>query len=53
MLFWLCKLHKRPYNSRFIADSSSCSTTELSISLTAIKALYERNGKTLFWSIKN
>ena len=29
-LYWLPKLHKRPNNSRFIANSSSCTTTELS-----------------------
>ena len=56
---------KRPYKSRFIANSSACTTTELSIlltsCLTAIKnhvikyctTVYERNGKKLFWSIKN
>ena len=64
-LYWLPKLHKRPYKSRFIANSSACTTTELSIlltsCLTAIKnhvikyctTAYERNGKNLFWSIKN
>ena len=64
-LYWLPKLHKRPYKSRFIANSSSCTTVELSIlltsCLTAIKhhviiyctIVYERNGDTLFWSIKN
>ena len=63
-LYWLPKLHKRPYKSRFIAYSSACTTTELSIlltsCLTAIKnqikyytTVYERNGKNLFWSIKN
>ena len=64
-LYWLPKLHKRPYKSRFIANSSACTTTELSIlltsCLTAIKnhvikyctTVYERNGKILFWSIKN
>ena len=34
-LYWLPKLHKRPYKSRFIADSSSCTTAELSILLTS------------------
>ena len=34
-LYWLPTLHKRPYKSRFIANSSSCTTTELSIILTA------------------
>ena len=28
-LYCLPKLHKRPYKSRFIANSSSCTTTEL------------------------
>ena len=63
-LYWLPKLHKLPYKSRFIANSSACTTTELSIflnsCLTAIKnhvikyctTVYERNGKNLFWSIK-
>ena len=58
-LYWIHKLHKRPYKSRFIANSSACSTTELSIlltsCLTAIKnhvikyctTVYERNGKKL------
>ena len=64
-LYWLPKLHKRPYKSRFIANSSAYTTTVLSILLTscltsiknhAIKyctTVYERNGKNLFWSIKN
>ena len=34
-LCWLPKLHKRPYKSRFIANSSACTTTELSILLTS------------------
>ena len=50
---------------RFIAHSSSCTTTELSklltSCLTAVKKhvikycekVYERSGKNLFWSIKN
>ena len=29
-LYWLPKLHKNPYKARFIANSSSCMTTELS-----------------------
>ena len=63
-IYWLPKLHKRPYKSRFNANSSSCTTTELSIlltsCLTAIKnnvikyctIVYERNCKILIWSIK-
>ena len=61
----LAKLHKTPYKARFIANSSSCTTTELSklltSCLTAVKnhviryceKVYERSGKNLFWSIKN
>ena len=51
------------YKARFIANSSSCTTTELSkfltSCLTAVKCqktcekLYERSGKNLMWSIKN
>ena len=60
MVYWLPKLHKRPYKARFIANSSSCSTTELSklltSCLTAVKThvirycekVYERSGKSLF-----
>ena len=62
---WLPKLHKRPYKSHYIANSSSCTTTELSIiltsCLTAIKnhvikyceTVFERSGKNRFWSIKH
>ena len=65
MIYWLPKLHKRPYKARFLANSSSCTTTGLSniltSCLTAIKKhlikycenVYERSGKNLFWSIKN
>ena len=54
----------KPYKARFIASSSSCTTTELfkllTSCLTAIKdhaikyfkKIYERSGKKLFWSIK-
>ena len=64
-LYWLPKLHKRPNKTRFIANSSSCTTTKLSMPLsfclTAIKShvikycitVYERNGKKIFWSIKS
>ena len=56
-MYWLPKLHKRPYKARFIANSSSCTTTELSklltSCLTAVKsrviryyeAVYERSRK--------
>ena len=64
-LYWLPKLHKKPYKPRFIANSSSCMTTELSklltSCLTAVKKhvikycekVYERSSKNLFRSIKN
>ena len=34
-MYWLPKLHKKPYKARFIANSSSCTTTELSKLLTS------------------
>ena len=55
----------QPYKARFIANSSSCTTTELSKLLTsyhtAVKKhvinyyekVLERSSKNLFWSIKN
>ena len=64
-LYWLPKLHKRSYKARFIANSSSCTTTVLSKLLTsclsAVKkhwiryydTVYERDGINYFWSIKN
>ena len=64
-LYWLPKLHKRPYKARFIANSSSCTITVLSklltLCLTAVKkhwiryydTVYERYGINYFWSIKN
>ena len=64
-LYWLLKLHKRPYKARFIANSSSCTTTVLSklltSCLTAVKkhwiryydTVYEMDGINYFWSIKN
>ena len=63
-IYWLPKLHKRPYKSRFIANSSSCTTTEVSILLTScltaienhvIKyctTLYERMVKIYFCLLK-
>ena len=64
-MYWLPKLHKSPYKARLIANSSSCTTTELSrlliscltaVTIYAIKyceKVYERSGKHLFWSLKN
>ena len=74
-MYWLPKLHKRTYKARssvrflttgrFIANSNSCTATELSklltSCLTAVKnhviryceKVYERSGKNLFWSIRH
>ena len=63
--YLLLKLHRKPYKARFIANSSSCTTTELSKLLTSClttikkhvikycEKVYEMSGKNLFWSIKN
>ena len=65
--YWLPKLHKIPYKSRFISNSSHCSTTILSTythiasALTAVKDHVIKYSKTAFsnsnvnyfWSIKN
>ena len=64
-MYWLPKLHKRPYKARFIANSRSYTTTELSKLLTSCltavksrvigyyKTVYERSRKNMFWSIKH
>ena len=61
--YWLPKLHKRPYKSRFISNSSHCSTTILSkhitSALTAIKdhvmkyseTAFSNSNVNYFWSI--
>ena len=63
-IYWLPKLRKRPYKARFIDNSSSCTTTELTKLLTscftAVKThvirysekVYERSGNELFWLFK-
>ena len=63
-MYWLPKLHKKPFKSRFISASSKCCTTNLSVlltnSLTTIKELfinycnkiYEHSGINYFWSVK-
>ena len=40
-LYWLPKLHERPYKSRSIANSSSCSNTKPYILLTFNKSCYQ------------
>ena len=64
-MYWLPKLHKTPYKSRFISASSKCTTTNISILLTSalthIKTLivnfcnkcYENSSINYFWSVKN
>ena len=42
-LYWLPKLHKRPYKARFIANSSSCTTTVLSKLLTSCLSAVKKN----------
>ena len=65
--YWLPKLHKRPYKSRFTSISSHCSTTILSqhtcitSALTTVKDHVMKYSETAlsnsninyFWSIKN
>ena len=63
--YWLPKLHKNPYKSRFISNSSHCSTTILSkhitSALTAVKdhaikyseSAFSNSNVNYFWSIKN
>ena len=63
--YWLTKLHKRPYKSRFISNTSHCSTTILSnhitSALTADKdhvikysdTAFSNSNVNYFWSIKN
>ena len=64
-IYWLPKLHKKPFKFRFISASSKCTTTKLSVLLTSalskLKELimnycnkaYEHNGINYFWSVKN
>ena len=54
-LYCLPELHKKPYKSRCIANSSSSTTTELSKLLTSqyCEKVYERSGKNIFWFIRN
>ena len=63
--YWLPKLHKNPYKSRFISHSSNCSSTILSkhitSALTAVKdhvmkyseTTFSSSNVNYFWSIKN
>ena len=64
-LFWIPKLHKTPFKSRFIAGASKCSSKKLSILVNkALKVVREQfqkycsaiqnnTGVNMFWSIKS
>jgi hypothetical protein len=60
-LYWIPKLHKKPCKERYIAGSSTCSTKELSIHLSAVKegeqkyceTVYSRNSINHMWILKN
>ena len=65
LFYWLPKLHKQPYGTRFIAASNKCTTKPLSRLLTSCFKLitkhYEqycngtscRTGVNCFWIINN
>ena len=42
-LYWLHKLHKRSYRARFLANSSSCTTNEISKLLTSCLTAIKKN----------
>ena len=64
-MYWIPKLHKKPYKARFIAGSSSCTTTRLSKLITSClklvkshcisycKTIYDRAGVNAMWIINN
>ena len=64
-IYWIPKLHKTPYRARFIAGSSSCTTTRLSKLITEClklvrshstaycKTIRERTGVNYMWIIDN
>ncbi len=64
-MYWIPKLHKNPYKARFIANSSACTTTNISklltLCLSAIKihvqkychTVSENSGVNLYWPISN
>ena len=65
LFYWLPKLHKQPYGTRFIAASNKCSTKPLSKLLTTClqmischfkqycSGIYSRTGVNCFWIIDN
>ena len=63
--YWLPKLHKTPYSSRFIAASNKCTTKQLSSLLTSCyktilthfkqycEGIYSHTGVNCYWIIDN
>ena len=63
--YWLPKLHKKPYGSRFIAASNTCTAKQLSPLLTSCfktilihyrqycDGIYNQSGINCFWIINN
>ena len=60
--YWLPKLHKTPYRSRFIAASNKCTTKQISTILTPCfktitmqycQGIYRHTGVNRFWVIDN
>ena len=63
--YWLPKLHKKPYGSRFIAASNKYTTNQLSSLLTSCfktilihykqycSGIYKNTGVNCFWIIDN
>ena len=63
--YWLPKLHKKPYGSRFIAASNKCTTKQLSSVLTSCfktvlthykqycDGIYNHSGINCFWIVNN
>ena len=64
-IYWIPKTHENPYEQRFIAGSSKCSTKPLSILLTKLlthieqgrqmycETTYSRSGVNQMWTLKN
>ena len=64
-IYWIPKLHKTPYKARFIAGSSSCTTTKIPKLITEClklvkshctsycKTILERTGVNCMWIINN
>ena len=52
-IYWIPKLHKKPYKSRFIAGSSSCTTTKISKLITSCLKLIKKHCISYCDTIKN